>query len=104
MTQMAKLKVTVNIPLQDLDRHVLKMGAISGPYCQIGALHWHHFTSLGFLYGWQKHSGKADQPVEAVNMHSYLIIAISWGNKMNFSLYTNMAGFCSDSHIFHAIN
>ena len=56
------------------------------------------------LYGWQKHSGKADQPVEAVNMNSYLIIAISWGNKMNFSLYVNMAGFCSDSHIFHAIN
>ena len=26
-------------------------------------------------------------------------VAISLGNKMNFSLYVNMAGFCSDSHI-----
>ena len=26
-------------------------------------------------------------------------VAISWGNKMNFSLSANMSGFCLDSHI-----
>ena len=26
-------------------------------------------------------------------MHSYLVLAISWGNKMNFSLYVKMSGF-----------
>ena len=32
-------------------------------------------------------------------MHSYIFsVAISWGNKMNFSLSANMSGFCSDSH------
>ena len=31
-------------------------------------------------------------------MHSYVFsVAVSWGNKMNFSLYVNMAGFCLDS-------
>ena len=25
-------------------------------------------------------------------------VAISWGNKMSFSLSANMSGFCSDSH------
>ena len=29
--------------------------------------------------------------------------AISWGNKMNFSLCANMLGFCSDSHILYNI-
>ena len=36
-------------------------------------------------------------------MHSYLVyVDISLGNKMNFSLYANMAGFCSDGHILCA--
>ena len=39
-------------------------------------------------------------------MHSYFRVAISWGNKMNFSLSANMWGFCSDSHtlIFYINN
>ena len=33
-------------------------------------------------------------------MHSYVSgVAISWGNKINFSLCVNMFSFCSDSHI-----
>ena len=34
-------------------------------------------------------------------MHRYLVhVAISWGNKINFSLFANMSsGFCSDSHL-----
>ena len=44
----------VSIPLQGLDRHVLTVGTISGPHCQIGALHWHHFTNRGFI--WSKES------------------------------------------------
>ena len=39
-----------NIPLQGLDRCALTMGAISGPHCQIGTLHWHHFTSCGLMW------------------------------------------------------
>ena len=31
-----------NIPLQGLDGYLLTMAAISGPHCQIRALHWHH--------------------------------------------------------------
>ena len=49
-----------NIPLQDLDRCVLTVGAVSGPHCQITALHWCHFTSHGFTLS-EKHSGEADQ-------------------------------------------
>ena len=44
----------VSIPLQGLDRCVLTVGAVSGPHCQIGALHWRHFTSHGFT--WSKES------------------------------------------------
>ena len=29
-------------------------------------------------------------------------VAISCGNKMNFSLYVKVSGFCSDSHILYA--
>ena len=25
--------------------YIVTVGAVSGPHCQIGALHWHHFTS-----------------------------------------------------------
>ena len=39
-----------NIPLQGLDGCVLTVGAISGPHWQIGALHWHHFTSHEFTW------------------------------------------------------
>ena len=39
-----------NIQLQGVDRCVLTVGVISGPHCQIGALHWHHFTSCGFTW------------------------------------------------------
>ena len=50
----------------------------------------------------KKHSGKADQSTLAGggSAHAQLFsVAISWGNKMNFSLSANMSGFCSDSHI-----
>ena len=40
----------VNIPLQDLDRRILTVGAILDPHYQIGALHWHHFTISGFTW------------------------------------------------------
>ena len=39
-----------NIPLQDLDRHTLTVGAISGPHCQLVALLWCQFTSHGFTW------------------------------------------------------
>ena len=50
----------------------------------------------------KRHSGKADQSTLASggSKHAQLFsVAISWGNKMNFSLCVNMLGFCSDSHI-----
>ena len=37
-----------NVPLQALGRRAVTVGAISGPHCQIVALHWHSFTSHGF--------------------------------------------------------
>ena len=48
----------------------------------------------------KKHSGKADQLTSASggSEHAKLFsVAISWGNKMNFSLYANMSGFCSQT-------
>ena len=51
----------------------------------------------------KKHSGEADQLTLASggSEHARLFsIAIEWGNKMNFSLFANMAGFCSDGHIY----
>ena len=51
----------------------------------------------------KKHSGKADQSTLASegSEHAQLFsVAISLGNKMNFSLSANMSGFCSDSHIY----
>ena len=51
-----------NIPLQDLGRRALTVGAISGPHTKTGGLLWHHLTSHGFTYmAGKKHSGKADQ-------------------------------------------
>ena len=47
-----------NIPLLGLDIRALTVGAISGPNSQIGALHWWHFTSYGFIW---LHSGKAER-------------------------------------------
>ena len=50
----------------------------------------------------KRHSGKADQSTLASggSEHAQLFsVAISWGNKMDFSLCANMSGFCSDSHI-----
>ena len=35
---------------QGLDRHMLTVGVISGSHCQIGDLHWSHFTSCGFTW------------------------------------------------------
>ena len=39
-----------NILLQGLNRHGLTVEAISGPHCQIGAVHWHHITSREFTW------------------------------------------------------
>ena len=49
-----------------------------------------------------EHSGKADQLLLASggSDHAYIFsVAISWGNEMNFSLYANKAGFCSDGDL-----
>ena len=50
----------------------------------------------------KKHYGKANQ-LALGSEHTYIYIlneVISWGNKMNFSLYVNTSGFRSGSHIF----
>ena len=67
-----------NIPLQGLDRRTLTEVAISGPHSQIaiGDLLWRHFTSRGFTWLAKSIQGKQTsrlEPVEAVNMHSYLV-------------------------------
>ena len=49
----------------------------------------------------KKHSGKAEQLTLARggSEHTQLFsVAISWDNKMNFTLCADMSGFCSDSH------
>ena len=54
----------------------------------------------------KKHSGKAEQSTLASGGSEHVLlfsVAISWGNKMNFSLSANMSGFCSDSHIYVCI-
>ena len=88
-----------NIPLQGLDRCVLTVGAVSGPRCQIVALHWCHFTSLELTWlakSTLEKQTSSHQPVQAVNMHCYLVqLPISWDNEMNFSLYANMADYHS---------
>ena len=54
------------------------------------------------------HHGKKSLEVDQLTLasggsgHAYIVIfsiAISWGNKLNFSSYANMASFCSDRHI-----
>ena len=49
-----------SIPTQGLDRHALTVGAILGPYSQIGALLW-HISPVMDLHGRQKELWKADQ-------------------------------------------
>ena len=47
------------IPLQDLDRRALTVGAISGPHSQPGApLLWHNFTRRGFTQSAKSIQGK----------------------------------------------
>ena len=90
-----------NIPLQGLDRRVLTVRGISGPHCQIAALHW-CISPVVDLHGRKKHSGEADQLTltSGGSEHAELFsVAISWGNKINFCLYAYMAGFCSDGHM-----
>ena len=48
----------------------------------------------------KKHSGKADQSTLASEHAQLFSVVINWGNKIKFDLYVNMAGFCSDSHIW----
>ena len=82
--------------LQRLDRCALTVEAISGPCCQIGALpNWNPplvpFHQLWIHMIGKRHSVKADQSTLASgdSEHAWLFsVAISWGNKMNFSLYT----------------
>ena len=91
-----------NIPLQGLDRCALTVGAISGLQSQPGAPLVPFHQSWIYMVG-RKHSGKADQSTLASggSEHAWLFsVAISWGNKMTFSLSANMSGFCSDSHIY----
>ena len=47
-----------NIPLQGLDRCALAVGAISGPFSQLGALLWCHFTSHRFTWSAKRIQGK----------------------------------------------
>ena len=75
-----------NIPLQGLDRRVLTVRGISGPHCQIAALHW-CISPVVDLHGRKKHSGEADQLTltSGGSEHAELFsVAISWGNKINF--------------------
>ena len=65
-----------NISLQGLDRCALIVGAILGPHSRLGALLWRHFTSRGFTWSAKSIQGKQTSrhwPMEAVNMHSYLV-------------------------------
>ena len=65
-----------NIPLHCLDKCALTVGAISGPHYQTEALDWCHFTSRGFIWSAKSTLEKQTsqhRPVEAVNMHSYLV-------------------------------
>ena len=62
-----------NILLQGLNRRGLTVEAISGPQCQIGAIHWHHITSREFTWLVKSTLEKQNKPVEAVNTHSYLV-------------------------------
>ena len=87
-----------NIPLQGLDRRALTVGAISGPHSQLGALLWRYFTSCGFT--WSATSIQSTLAGGGSEHAQLFSVAISWGNKTNFSLSVNMSGFCSDSHIF----
>ena len=88
-----------NIPLQGLDRCTR---AISGPNSQIALeASFAPFHQSWFYMVSKKHSGKADQltSVRGGSEHVELFsVAISWGNKMNFSLCVNMSSFCSDSN------
>ena len=51
-----------NIPLKDLDRRALTVGAISGPHSQAGALFWRHFISRGFTWSAKSFQGKQTSP------------------------------------------
>ena len=65
------------------DVYCITMGAISVPHFQIGALHWHHFTSCAFTW-LAKSSGKADQSTLASRSSDYaqlFSVAISWAIK-----------------------
>ena len=65
-----------NIPLQGLNRLAVTVGALSGPYSQIGVLFQHHFTRRGFTLLAKSTLEKETtqhQPVEAMNMHSCLV-------------------------------
>ena len=67
---------STSIPLQGPDTCTLTVGAISGPHSQIGSLLWRYFTSGGFTWSAKSIQVKQTsrlQPVEAVNMHSYLV-------------------------------
>ena len=55
-----------NVPLKGLDKHVLTVGAISGPHCQIGAFHWCHFIIRGFTWSAKSILEKADQSKLAI--------------------------------------
>ena len=49
-----------NIPLQGLDRHALKVGAISGPTAKLETI-FGIISPVLYLHSQQKHSGKAHQ-------------------------------------------
>ena len=51
------------------------------------------------LHGWEKHSREADQLTLASGGSEHAWLFSVAGNKMNFSLYANMAGFYSGGYM-----
>ena len=72
-----------NIPLQALDKCALTVGATSGPHCQTGVLHWHHFTSHGFT--WSAKSTLEKQTSRPTCIPQNRVIKCTW---LHFITYT----------------
>ena len=83
----------VNIPLQGLDRRVMTVGVIPLPNRSPPLVPFHQLWTYMVR---KMYSGEADQLTLGslgIEHASLFSVAISWGNKMNFSLYANMSFF-----------
>ena len=77
-------------------------GSSIGPHCQKQNPPLAPFHQLYIYMVGKKHSGKVDQLTlasEGSEQVQLFSVAISWDDKMNFSLCANLAGFCSNSQI-----